>query len=283
MWWSCFTYHEKGPWHIWRKETAQERKIADKDLEELNVALEPLMRAEWELSTGVQRMKLRGQSKGKKPQWRWNKKNGKLVRDSKGGIDWYRYGKLIVHLKIIPFLRSCELSRAARGVLEPMIVQEDNAAPHAHYATRQIYVLADIQRLLWPANAPDLNAIEPAWWWMKRKTTARGPPATKKDLERSWVLAWKELPQTMIQQWIERIPKHLQKIIDLDGGNEFEEGNQGQRSWKGRRVKGKLSTHCYLSPLGVDSDKDNSKIRQKEHAQSEETNESEPPDISESD
>ena len=31
---------------------------------------------------------------GKKPQWRFTKKNGKFVRDAKaGGIDWYRYVK----------------------------------------------------------------------------------------------------------------------------------------------------------------------------------------------
>ena len=136
IWWSCFTYHDKGPWHIWRKEIAQERKVADKDLEELNAALEPLMRARWEISIGVRRLDLRGQSKGKKPQWRWNKTNRKLVRDSTGGIDWYRYGKLIVHLKIIPFLRQCELSRAAQGLFNSMIVQENNAAPYAHTNTR---------------------------------------------------------------------------------------------------------------------------------------------------
>ena len=128
------------------------------------------------------------------------------MRDSKGGIDWYRYGKLIVQLKIIPFLRQCELSRAAQGLLEPMIVQEDNAPPHAYANTRKLYDLARIQRLLWPANAPDLNAIEPAWWWMKRRTISRGASATKKALQRAWVQAWKELPQAKIQKWIERIP-----------------------------------------------------------------------------
>ena len=250
MWWSCFTWDDKGPWHIWKKETAQERKIADTDLQQLNEALEPLMRQEWELTTGVNRsMSLRGQPKGKKPVWKWNKKNGKLVRDSKGGIDWYRYGKLIVLQKIIPFLRQCEFSRATQNIFEPMIVQEDNATPHAHVNTRKIYVMANVERLLWPANSPDLNAIEPAWWWMKRRTTARGAPPTRKALERSWQTAWKELPQSNIQQWITRIPKHIERIIACEGGNEFEEGNQYQRSWKGRRLKGQLSTHSYLSPL----------------------------------
>ena len=130
-----------------------------------------------------------------------------------------------------------------------MIIQEDNATPHAHVNTRKIYVMVNVERLLWPVNSPDLNAIEPAWWWMKRTTIARGAPPTRKALERSWQTAWKELPQSNIQQWITRIPKHIERIIACEGGNEFKEGNQYQRSWKGRRLKGQLSTHSYLSPL----------------------------------
>ena len=40
--------------------------------------------------TGMQRLKLRNLG-GRKPTWRWNKKNGKLIREGRGGIDWYRY------------------------------------------------------------------------------------------------------------------------------------------------------------------------------------------------
>ena len=48
------------------------------------------MRSEWELNTLMGRLGL-VTKRGKKPQWRWNKTNGKFVRESKGGIDWYRY------------------------------------------------------------------------------------------------------------------------------------------------------------------------------------------------
>ena len=63
---------------------------------------------------------------GKKPVWKWNKKNGKLVRDSSGGIDWYRYGKLILQEKLLPFAKECKIERLNT------IVQEDNASSHAH-------------------------------------------------------------------------------------------------------------------------------------------------------
>jgi transposase len=92
MFWGCFSWDKKGPCHIWTKETAHQRKEADKELIKLNEALEPALKMEWEISTGMRRMNLRRRPSGKKPQWRFTKKNGKLVREGKaGGIDWYRY------------------------------------------------------------------------------------------------------------------------------------------------------------------------------------------------
>jgi hypothetical protein len=91
-----------------------------------------------------------------------------------------------------------------------------------------------------------LNAIEPAWFWLKKRTTARGPPTTKKALEQAWLQAWDELPQEKIQEWISAIPHHIQEVIRLEGGNEYKEGVKGfKRSWQGLRIKGKLSKrHC---------------------------------------
>jgi hypothetical protein len=104
-------------------------------------------------------------------------------------------------------------------------------------------------RLLWPGNSPDLNAIEPAWFWMKRRTTSQGAPTTKAEMEKRWLQAWKDLPQKTIQGWIERIPHHIREVIRLEGGNEYKEGVQGfKRSWKGDRLKGKLSTLVYVDP-----------------------------------
>ena len=100
---------------------------------------------------------------------------------------------------------------------------------------------ANVLKLIWCGNSPDLNMIEPCWWWMKRKVGERGEftsiqqilnsliepgiPKTKKDMGTAFRRLWyKELTQTRIQHWIERMPRHIQKVIELQGGNEYREG-----------------------------------------------------------
>lgn len=87
---------------------------------------------------------------------------------------------------------------------------------------------------------------------MKRRTTARGAPRDKKTAKSAWIQAWKDLPQDKIQQWIERIPRQIQEVIRLKGGNEYKEGRTGKetRSWKGQRLKGKLSRREDLGDIG---------------------------------
>ena len=78
--------------------------------------------------------------------------------------------------------------------------------------------------MVWCGNSPDLNAIEPAWPWLKRHTTKKGAPQSRAEAVRRWTTTWDELPQKQIQQWIERIPYHISRIIELKGGNEYKEG-----------------------------------------------------------
>jgi transposase len=139
MFWGCFSYDKKGPMHIWTPETAQEKKIAAQELETLNTLREPELKAEWEVNTAMRRMNLRRQTPGKKPEWKFTEKNGKLVRNAKaGGIDWYRYGKVILIGKLIPFAQECVKDRLRT------LVQEDNAPAHAHQSQAEIYNLFNI-------------------------------------------------------------------------------------------------------------------------------------------
>ena len=108
-----------------------------------------------------------------------------------------------------------------------MIIQEDKAPAHNSKHQTSIWMSTRIFRLLWPGNSPDLNMIEPTWPYLKRKTTEKGPPTSGKDTRVRWQAAWKALPQDKIQAWIERIPRHIQKFIELEDGNKYLEGRTG--------------------------------------------------------
>ena len=59
MFWGCFCWDKKGPCHIWTKETSIERKEAEKELEKLNIALEPALKMTWEAENAVRCINLR--------------------------------------------------------------------------------------------------------------------------------------------------------------------------------------------------------------------------------
>lgn len=111
--------------HIWKPETAKEREAAQKEHNALNAEREPKCREEWELAVAMRRMNLRRKPGGREPQWKFTKKTGKLVRESTGGIDWYRYGKIILMTKLLPFAKECLKDRPQT------MVQEDKALSHA--------------------------------------------------------------------------------------------------------------------------------------------------------
>jgi transposase len=125
MFWGSFSYEKKGPCHCYMPETKKEKDQAEKKILEMNTILEPILRTEWELETGMERIGLQTRS-GAKPQWRWDNKHGKLVRQGGKGIDWWRYQACVLIPKLIPFAKDCQKDRPNT------IVQEDKAPSHAH-------------------------------------------------------------------------------------------------------------------------------------------------------
>ncbi|KAK2471173.1 hypothetical protein H9L39_17404 [Fusarium oxysporum f. sp. albedinis] len=202
MFWGCFSYDKKGPCYCWGPETLKEKKESEILIAALNEELEPIMKEEWELSNAVRRLGLRNLP-GPKPEWKWKEATGKLSRrKGHGGIDWWRYQQTILLPKLLPFAKECQKERPNT------VVQEDKASSHKHHAQQRIYDLQGVQRLLWCGNSPDLNAIEPAWPWLKRVTTKKGAPKSRAEAIRVWEAGWRDLPQSKIQAWIERIPCH---------------------------------------------------------------------------
>ena len=80
------------------------------------------------------------------------------------------------------------------------MVQEDGAPAHSLKHQVAVFNLFKVLKLLWPGNSPDLNAIEPCWWHMKRQTTKKGAASSKKELEKKWLECWKNLDQERIRR-----------------------------------------------------------------------------------
>jgi transposase len=95
---------------------------------------------------------------------------------------------------MIPFAKKCQKDRPN------ILVQEDKAPSHAHHYQATVFAIQKVARLTWSGNSPDLSPIEPAWWWLKRRTTAYGAPSKRTQAETLWKQAWRDLPQEKIQQ-----------------------------------------------------------------------------------
>jgi hypothetical protein len=231
MWWSCFSYDKKGPFHIWEDETDEEKKACKQDLADRNAAKYEDDKLEWELGVGgIGRMGTRNKP-GRKPVFKHNEETGAyILHPGKGGINWYRYQEKILKPLLLPFAQECMKDRPNT------IVQEDGAAAHSSQYNTEVYLAFEVEKLLgWPANSPDLNMIEPTWFWMKRETTKKGPLHSKAALKDEWIRCWNEMSQEKIQAWIERVMRHVKEIIRLEGGNEYQEG----------RLKGKAKERVH--------------------------------------
>jgi len=131
----------------------------------------------WELLQPIHRLHATRAQTGQRAVFRHTEENGAFERkEGKGGIDWYRYQIKVLRPHLLPFAK--RLLRKFGFVM----VQEDKAPSHASHYQQREFDLWEIERLLWPGNSPDLNAIEPTWFWMKRKTTKGGPIHSREEL-----------------------------------------------------------------------------------------------------
>lgn len=219
MFWACYTWAEKGPCYCWPVETTKMTARYKDLMDTYNKAHEQEDRQKWELETGMRRMALKGIG-GRKPVWRYTSKTGKQERNSKkGGIDWIRYQQEVILPRFLPFMKKL---RKKYGPIH--IVQEDNASAHISSWNRQIWEKAGFTVVDWPANSPDLNAIEPPWFMIKQSWRKRRIAKSRGELEKEWTKEWTSYPQEKLQRFVERIHGNVQWVIRLAGRNDYTEG-----------------------------------------------------------
>jgi transposase len=95
MFWGCFTYHFKGPYHMWKQQSKKEQNIATRILNIWNQSLEPAAYQIWQQEVTQKRqdyVRYHGKRPtGRQPTWKFTAERGAFKRKSKGGIDWWRY------------------------------------------------------------------------------------------------------------------------------------------------------------------------------------------------
>ena len=175
----------------------------------------------WEAQNALHRLHATRSQTGPHATFKHTKETGAFVlEEGKGGINWYQYQMKVLKPLLLPFAKKL-LQKFGK-----VKVQEDNAKPHASIYNQKVFQIEEIQRLLWPGNSPDLNAIEPTWFWMKRETTKKGAITSNAELKEAWIKCWNDMPQELIQAWIDRIPAHIEEIIACNGNNLYKEGRK---------------------------------------------------------
>jgi hypothetical protein len=67
----------------------------------------------------------------------------------------------------------CECRQGENGRLDTVVI-EDGALAYKLDYSNELYISWEVVRMLWPANSPDLNIIEPCWFYIKVETIKKG-------------------------------------------------------------------------------------------------------------
>ncbi|GFY29219.1 transposable element Tcb1 transposase [Trichonephila clavipes] len=95
-----------------------------------------------------------------------------------------RYATLVLHRRYIS------------EVLEPVVLQQDNARPHVARIVQWFFVNHQIELLPWPSRSPDLSPIENMWSMVAQRLTQITPPAaTPNKLWKCVEVAWSAVPK----------------------------------------------------------------------------------------
>lgn len=98
------------------------------------------------------------------------------------------------------------------------VFQQDNASIHVSRQTRAWFLEKEIDLLDWPACSPDLNPIENLWGILARRVYANGRQFdTVAQLYVAVCNAWRDIPQSIIDNLINSMPKRVYELIKSRG------------------------------------------------------------------
>ena len=129
-------------------------------------------------------------------------------KNSRGGIDWYRYQTYTLLPRLIPFI-----NETIERYDECFLVQ-DGAPAHNAWQQNELLEIQGLTVLPWPGNSPDLNQIEPCWYHLKQYISKQPyPPTTKQSAIEAWDVAWRDLEQGRIGRWCEKMRARMERVM----------------------------------------------------------------------
>ncbi|GFV14998.1 transposable element Tc1 transposase [Trichonephila clavipes] len=103
---------------------------------------------------------------------------------------------------------------------DKFVFMDDNATCHRTLAVQDCLDSEGVQRHVWPACSPDLNAIENVWDALGRQVVGRNYPPTIKDtLIRAVTEGWDKLPEQLLNNFVQSIVRRVECCITLHGGH----------------------------------------------------------------
>ena len=127
-----------------------------------------------------------------------------------GNLNGHVYRDQILRPLVVPMLRQI----GPRAVL-----QDDNAPPHRARLVDAFLQQAQINRMDWPANSPDMNPIEHAWDMLGRRVRENhAPPANLQQLLVLLQHEWQAIPQADLANLINSMRGRCNECRQNRGG-----------------------------------------------------------------
>jgi transposase len=134
-----------------------------------------------------------------------------LVFIENGSLTAVRYIEEILDQYVVPF---------APFIGELFLFMHDNARPHTAQIVRLYLEDVRIPTMDWPACSPDCNPIEHLWDMLGRRVKKRLiVPDNFNDLRVALSKEWESIPQQLIQNLINSMPRRMEAVIRARGGN----------------------------------------------------------------